>query len=277
MISVVMPAYNRENIIKEAIDSVLGQTYEDIELIVVDDGSTDKTSKVVREIEDPRLKYFYQENAGACAARNKGVELSQGELVAFHDSDDIWHQDKLEKQIKAMETSGADLVFCKLVKYCTNGKTQLLPDSISEGFLNPVENLFGIGTQSLLAKKEVFEKCPFDISMPRFQEFEMLVRIAEKYRIYCLDDGLVDYKIGNDSISSNPEKLYKACDLILQKHPTFQKKYPKMMHIMASALQDAGNELKKSGKNNYKKFYDRSLEYDSSLKRKISIYIKGII
>ena len=171
MISVVMPAYNRENIIKEAIDSVLGQTYEDIELIVVDDGSTDKTSKVVREIEDPRLKYFYQENAGACAARNKGVELSQGELVAFHDSDDIWHQDKLEKQIKAMETSGADLVFCKLVKYYANGKTQLLPDSISEGFLNPVENLFGIGTQSLLAKKEVFEKCPFDTSMPRFQEF----------------------------------------------------------------------------------------------------------
>ena len=113
--------------------------------------------------------------------------------------------------------------------------------------------------------------------MPRFQEFEMLVRIAEKYRIYCLDDGLVDYKIGNDSISSNPEKLYKACDLILQKHPSFQKKYPKMMHVMASALQDAGNELKKSGKNNYKKFYDKSLEYDSSLKRKISIYIKGII
>ena len=65
-----MPAYNRENIIKEAINSVLGQTYEDIELIVVDDGSTDQTSKVVREIEDPRLKYFYQENAGACAARN---------------------------------------------------------------------------------------------------------------------------------------------------------------------------------------------------------------
>lgn len=117
-----MPAYNRENIIKEAINSVLGQTYEDIELIVVDDGSTDQTSKVVREIEDPRLKYFYQENAGACAARNKGVELSQGELVAFHDSDDIWHQDKLEKQIKVMETSGADLVFCKLVKYYANGK-----------------------------------------------------------------------------------------------------------------------------------------------------------
>ena len=277
LISVVMPAYNRESVIDKAIDSVLCQTYRDIELIVVDDGSTDNTSRAIQSIKDARLKYFYQENAGACVARNKGVELSQGEFVAFHDSDDIWHKDKLEKQMRVMEATNADLVFCKLIKYYNNGETQLLPGAIKEGFLNPVENLFGIGTQSLLAKKRVFENCPFDASMPRFQEFEMLVRIAEKYRIYCLDEGLVDYRIGDDSISSNPEKLYKACELILQKHPVFQKTYPKMMHVMASALQDAGDELKKDGKENYRKFYSKSLKYDCSLKRKLSIFIRKLL
>lgn len=271
-----MPVYNRENVVDKAIDSVLCQTYKEVELIVVDDGSTDKTAQVVQAIKDSRLKYYYQKNAGACVARNKGVELSHGEFVAFHDSDDIWHKDKLEKQIRTMEASNADLIFCKLIKYCTNGKTQLLPNGICEGFLNPVENLFGIGTQSLLAKKEVFESCPFDPSIPRFQEFEMLVRIAKQYRIYCLNKGLVDYRIGEDSISNNPEKLYRACELIIQKHPTFPKAYPKMMHVMASALLDAGDELKKSKNDNYREFYSKSLEYDSSIKRKVSIFIRKL-
>ncbi|MGL6200632.1 MAG: glycosyltransferase family 2 protein [Lachnospiraceae bacterium] len=273
MISVIMPVYNRQDTVCEAIKSVLDQTYRDLEMIVIDDGSTDNTKKAVSSIHDPRLKYIYQHNAGACVARNNGVSKSNGQFIAFQDSDDIWHLDKMQKQIKILDRKNADLVFCKLIKCYPDGKTQLLPDSIGDGFLSPVENLFGIGTQSLLARREVFETCPFDISMPRFQEFEMLIRIADKYKLYCLNEGLVDYKIGTDSISNNPEKLYKACEMILLKHPDFRKRYPKMMHVMASALQDTGIDMKKNNVSDYKKYFERCLKYDCSIKRRISVFV----
>ena len=88
--SVIIPTFNRSGFIKSAIDSVLGQTYEDFELIVVDDGSDDGTDKLIKEYTDKRIKYFYQENKGVSLARNKGIEESSGKYIAFLDSYDQW-------------------------------------------------------------------------------------------------------------------------------------------------------------------------------------------
>ena len=110
MVSVIIPSYNREKTIKKAIDSVLNQTWNDLEVIVVDDGSTDNTSQVISEIKDDRLKYVHQENAGACVARNRGINLASGEIIAFHDSDDLWRVDKLEKKWKHYKK--AELTWC---------------------------------------------------------------------------------------------------------------------------------------------------------------------
>ena len=113
MISVVLPTYNRGPLIMRAVKSVLEQTYSDIELLIVDDGSTDCTRAVISAIQDPRVKYLYQEtNRGACAVRNIGIRAAKGEYIAFQDSDDVWHPDKLEKQLSYLKETQSDLVFC---------------------------------------------------------------------------------------------------------------------------------------------------------------------
>ena len=265
MVSVIIPSYNREKTIKKAIESVLNQTYRDLEVIVVDDGSTDHTSQVIGEIKDERLRYIYQENAGACVARNRGIHLASGEIIAFHDSDDLWRADKLEKEMNALQKSGADVVFCKLVRHNSDGSTTDMPSDGKEGFLNPIKNLFGIGTQTLLAKREVFAHEQFDKEMPRFQEFEWLYRISKTHSIYCVDEGLVDYYVGADSISSNPKKVYDACKLINEKHPELIKEYPQMGERMAYSLLLAAAKEKQK-KNSVNAYISMALNCHVNLK-----------
>lgn len=99
LISVVIPTYNRAHYVCEAIDSVLAQTYKNIEIIAVDDGSTDNTKDIIQQYSS-RIKYIYQNNAGPSAARNNGIKQSNGDLIAFLDSDDIWLAEKLERQVE---------------------------------------------------------------------------------------------------------------------------------------------------------------------------------
>ncbi len=108
-----MPAYNASNYIQEAIDSVIAQTYTDWELIIVDDGSTDNTSGLVKEylLKDSRIQYFYQENGKQGKARNLAISKSKGVYLAFLDADDLWLSEKLEIQIKEIKDNNVDLVF----------------------------------------------------------------------------------------------------------------------------------------------------------------------
>ena len=99
MVSVIIPTYNRADTIKRSIESVLSQSYQDFEIIIIDDGSTDDTYRVVKEIRDTRICYIKgDKRMGANAARNIGVQRAKGEFIAFQDSDDIWRKDKLENQ-----------------------------------------------------------------------------------------------------------------------------------------------------------------------------------
>lgn len=254
MVSVIIPSYNRADKILPAVESVLNQTYTDIELIIVDDGSGDNTKEVIESINDSRLRYVYQENAGACAARNNGINQAKGEYIAFHDSDDIWHKDKLEKQMDALLKNDADIVCCKLIKIYSDGKTEFKPSKLRQGFMKPVTNLFGIGTQTIVAKRKVFDEFSFDTEFPCFQECELLYRAAKKFSLYCLDEGLVDYFVGNDSISSNHTKKYYACKLFLQKHPELIKEYPLMAKRMSDNLFTAAVYAKKTGEKDIKKY-----------------------
>lgn len=236
MISVIIPSYNRAETIRRSMDSVLNQSYRDIEVIVVDDCSTDGTLDVISGYTDNRLRCVrHKQNCGACAARNTGIEYARGEYIAFQDSDDEWFPDKLEKQIRALETSDSDIVFCRYVKY-ENGNECEGPLHFSEGVLGRVDTLYGIGTQTLLAKASVFQDIRFDIRMPRFQDLEWLIRAQDKYQIYCLAEPLVKYNLGEDSISANPRKLYAASVLLLKLHPDLLKKYPLIAESTARRL-----------------------------------------
>lgn len=269
MVTVIIPSYNRAEKVKVAVESVLAQTWNDLEVIVVDDGSSDNTKEVLSALDDPRLRYVYQDNAGACAARNRGIALAQGEYIAFHDSDDVWHSDKLQKQMEVFQNADVDLVFCKLKKILSDGSYVLSPTSVESGYLKPVKTLIGIGTQTLVAKRYVFEEFQFDSAFPRLQEFELLYRIAQKYTLFCLDEGLVDYYIGDDSISSDPRKMYRACSLIMKKHPELVKEYPVMGVGMANLLLKAAAQMRQKKIDQYKECLALAAKCNMSWKQKV--------
>ncbi|MCQ2495203.1 MAG: glycosyltransferase [Lachnospiraceae bacterium] len=277
MVSIIIPTFNRGSTIKESIQSVLTQTYTNFELIIVDDGSTDNTREVVLSIDDNRIRYIYQNNSGACAARNNGIDNSVGAFIAFHDSDDIWHEDKLEKQMCVFNNSVADIVFCGLNRYEKGKSVQLVPQNMQKGILSPVQDLFGIGTQTLVFKRDVLNHIRFDEKMLRFQEFELLINSTEKgYKIFCLDEGLVDYYIGDDSISKNYERLLSASRRIIEKYPFFCKKYPKMKKTMAAVLFDAAISVCERGELSYKQYLIMSAKYQKNIKNIMKVIFSYI-
>ena len=109
-VSVILPTYNRAQLIAQAIQSVLDQTYQDFELIIVDDGSKDETEEVVNSFDDERIRYArHEENKGANAARNTGIAMARGEYIAFQDSDDKWLPEKLERQMRIFLITSTDI------------------------------------------------------------------------------------------------------------------------------------------------------------------------
>ncbi|HXL57272.1 MAG TPA: glycosyltransferase [Chitinophagaceae bacterium] len=166
LVSVIMPAYNAEKFIAESINSVIAQTYKHWELIVIDDGSEDNTKLIINEFinKESRIKYVYQANGKQGKARNKGIGIANGELIAFLDSDDIWKPKMLEKQVDLITKTGSDLVFSdiKFIDAQSNmiDENHTVPDEKFEGitgikfFLQ--KNL--IPTTTVLAKKAAILK-----------------------------------------------------------------------------------------------------------------------
>ena len=111
LVSVVVPTYNRAGIIRETIENILQQTYSNIEMIIVDDGSTDNTVDVLKSY-GSKIRWTVQQNAGPAAARNRGIAMANGEIVAFQDSDDAWHPSKIERQVSLMKRAGPSVVCC---------------------------------------------------------------------------------------------------------------------------------------------------------------------
>lgn len=219
LISIIIPTYNRASSISKSVRSVLAQTYKNIEVIVVDDGSTDNTKQLIENICDYRLKYINLDtNAGACNARNKGIEMAKGDYIAFQDSDDVWKIDKLEKQIYALKKNNVDLVFCAYEKI--NEKKQIILPQLKEGYVSRKELLRQsiVSTQTLLGKKKCFEKVKFDESMPRLQDYDITIRLSKEFKFYFVQEALVEMNVGNDSISNNPKKLLYAEQCIMNKY-----------------------------------------------------------
>lgn len=110
-VSVVIPAYNHERFIRDAVDSVLNQTFDDLELIVVDDGSQDSTGEIVQSYDDPRLQYHWQENQDAFNTINNGMRMAKGDFIAILNSDDIWELNRLERLLAVQKKNGAQVLF----------------------------------------------------------------------------------------------------------------------------------------------------------------------
>lgn len=220
-ISVIIPSYNREKTLLRSINSVLNQSYKNIELIIIDDNSNDSTIEIIKKIKDNRLKYIKNEiNMGACYSRNLGIEKSTGKYIAFQDSDDEWVKDKLEKQIKYLKENGYDIVSCYM--------KQIYDNKVEKNFPNKDVNLDNIkttiyydnifSTQTILGKKECFIKNKFDNKLPRFQDWELMIRMCNMFKVGFVKENLVYAYIQNDSISKNNEKAVEALQRINKIH-----------------------------------------------------------
>ena len=225
-VSVIIPTYNRGNVIYQSINSVLWQTYREIEVIIVDDGSTDNTEDVVRNIiKDNRIKYIKLEiNKGQSAARNIGVKESVGKYIAFQDSDDIWEEKKLERQIKKIKHSAYSMVYCAY-DYVTHGDNIVkVPEIKDLGKLegNIYESLCEsnkIGTPMILVERQSFiDLGGFDESLRSLEDWDFVLRYSQRYKIGFLDEVLVHVGARNKGVNALGKKMLEAYYKIILKN-----------------------------------------------------------
>jgi glycosyltransferase involved in cell wall biosynthesis len=234
LISVVIPTYNRENSILYCLRSVLAQTYNDLEVIVVDDCSTDKTVSVIKNNHDSRVRCIVLEkNSGAQAARNRGIKEAKGQWIAFQDSDDEWVLTKLEKQIAALaDADYSPRVFIYsngFIFDTTKGRKRIWPLPVVEGENQYATLLQSPGPlfQGMLVSKEALDKIGYlDEAVPSFQEWDTSIRLSRCCRVIHIKEPLFVYhKGGSDTISGNRRKHVEGWYYIISKYEADIKEF----------------------------------------------------
>ena len=233
-ISVIMPCYNRADLIRKSISSVLDQTYKDFELIVVDDGSTDNSLKVIGSIKDSRIKVISQENKGPSAARNTGIKNARGKYIAFLDSDDNWDKTFLEKMHSALKSDpDAALVYCGWQNIGNVPKEKAIPfvPPDYEKKENKIE-LFLQGCRwpihAALTRKKLIDKAGhFDEDLLIAEDYLLWLKIASFNKIILVPEVLAYYYF-HENVHVMADKKRKINDVLLAKKK-FLKKNPKLI------------------------------------------------
>ncbi|MCD7819996.1 MAG: glycosyltransferase family 2 protein [Lachnospiraceae bacterium] len=268
MVSVVIPSYNRKQTICDCINSVLGQTYQNLEIIVVDDGSDDGTFELFRKPIDPRVRFYrYDENKGACYARNLGCNYAKGEYIAFQDSDDIWHPEKIEKQLACLKKNNADFVFCGMNRINPLDNSNFYYPNIEykngEDALSQILTNNPISTQTILLKREVVENVRFDTSFKRYQDWDYALQVAKAgYCIIFMNEALVDSIIQTNSISSTVKNSMGYIHL----YEKYSNEYKRNRKAHASILTKLAISVKDSDINEARAYLAKSLQYKFTMK-----------
>lgn len=216
LVSVVIPCYNSEEWLEDTLDSVYNQTYNHLEVIVIDDGSTDNTKEIVKKYSD-KIKYIYQENSGPSVARNTGINNSKGEYIAFLDADDMWEEDKLIKQIEFMKNNSSYGVVVTDLKVVNESNEYLYTHKNiwPENKKEIIEKIFmggiGMSTPTIMARKNLLEKVGgFDEQLPAREDHFLLMNVAEISSIKHIQEPLVRRRINDSSFTQNinPENLF---------------------------------------------------------------------
>lgn len=223
IVSVVIPTFNRASTIGASIESVLTQDYPNLEIIVVDDGSKDDTERIMEPYVARGVRYFRQENRGAPAARNAGVERATGELIAFLDSDDAWAPTKISAQVRCMSESLPDtaLVYTSMKKVDQHGRLLGYKRATKRGsiYLDLLrDNVVGSTSTALVKASVVREIGGFDTALRSRQDLDLWLRIARKYPIDFVDEPLVIYSVHTDRISSNMDSKIQGTERVLEKY-----------------------------------------------------------
>jgi len=224
LVSVIIPTYNRADLVVQAVESVINQTYGRMEIIVVDDGSTDNTREVLEKYQE-KINYIYQERSERCRARNKGFAHCRGDYMAFLDSDDLWLPTKIERQVEALnEKPDVGLVYTGVEFIDTHGnpydgdlswdapKRQVLYEDLM------TNNIVTGTTSSAMIRRTCFEKVGlFDESMNTCEDLDLYRRIARYYKFHKIDFPLVKFRIHPGNTQHNASAMAKGWEITIRK------------------------------------------------------------
>jgi glycosyltransferase involved in cell wall biosynthesis len=224
-VSVIIPTYNRAQLVRRAIQSVLNQTYQDFEIIVVDDGSTDNTTEVVNSIGDERVRCIrHQVNKGASASRNTGIRAARGELIGFLDSDDEWLPEKLQRQVDKFDVASANvgLVYGGYVVIDDETKKvigQVHPEKRGYVFKEVLKASHPPNPLTPLIKKECFDKVGlFDEDIRFGEDWDMWLRIAEHYEFDFVNEMVAKYYVSQHQITRDRVSALEELSKFRAKH-----------------------------------------------------------
>lgn len=236
LVSVIIPAYNHELYIEEALQSVINQTYKNIQLIVINDGSTDGTAEIIGKFtninQDKNIQFVNKKNEGVCKTLNRGLAMATGDYVAFLASDDLWLPDRVSIQLEFMEKNKnigmvfSDAWFLRL-NTKTNVKWSDYKSGIRKCFKNDIQNTNMytllltkpmIPALTVMIRKSVFDVVGFFDERLIAEDDEMWLRIAREYPIAYVDTPLAFYRMHNGNNSSNNILMIKCMVQVMRKH-----------------------------------------------------------
>ncbi|MBD1826617.1 glycosyltransferase [Microcoleus vaginatus GB1-A2] len=248
LVSVIIPAYNAEPFIEETLTSVLAQTYPAIEVLVVDDGSQDRTSEIVKKIgkKDSRVQLLKQQNSGVAAARNLGIEKSRGEYIAPIDADDIWYPENIEKQVQSMLEGGEEVgvVYSWTVDLDEKG---LLTGGFRsfriEGDVYATlicHNFIGNASASMirrscLEKVGVYDKTLKERNAQGCEDWDLYLRIAELYQFRAVPEFSIGYRRMYNTMSTNYTTMANSQSLMLQAAKQRHPEIPDFLHRLSTS------------------------------------------
>ncbi|PER22464.1 glycosyltransferase family 2 protein [Bacillus cereus] len=218
LVSVIIPLYNAEKYIEETMESILNQTYKNIEIVVVDDGSKDQSASIVKNIErkyPEQIKYILQKNQGVSVARNTGIENASGEYISFLDSDDLWHPTKIEKQMESMHKNNMNACYCGYMNFYeetgekVENTTNFVKGNMTKDFLT--HQVFAQTSTWIFTKSIVMDhNIRFTPGCSWGEDLEFLFKLMSVTNVCYVDEYLTYYRIlSGGSLSSN----YKEYEL----------------------------------------------------------------
>lgn len=213
LVSIIVPLYNKENSIKSTLKSIVNQSYKNIEIIIVNDGSTDKSKNVINSIKDNRIIIYDKKNGGVSDARNYGIIRSKGDYIFFLDADDIIYKKCIEKFVNATEKFDKSDIIISNYFYVNMNKEKSIASRYHEGYIeNPLKEFYegtiSFRTGNMFFCKYVFESLKFDTRISIHEDTKMWIEILKRFECAYISDILHEYQ-KEYSILSNSSKSIK--------------------------------------------------------------------
>lgn len=240
-ISVIIPTYNAERTLLETIESIQKQTFQDLEILVINDGSTDQTLELLNQIDEPRLKILSYENGGLPIARNRGIAAAQGEFLSFIDADDLWTPDKLESQLTALQQHpNAGVAYSWTLNMITQqdqvsftqGCSSLAQGNVYSDLL--IGNFIGSGSNILIRRSVMDKMQGFEPSLKSYEDWDFYLRVATQCDFVVVPKPQILYRQTLGSMSSKVKVMEQQGLIVIER--AYQMAPPELQYLKPQSL-----------------------------------------